>query len=34
MNSNIYISTESMTANERLSYQYWTNYVNIIEYSE
>ena len=26
MNSNIYISTESMTANERLSYQYWTNY--------
>lgn len=26
MNSNIYISTESMTTNERLSYQYWTNY--------
>lgn len=26
MNSNIYISTESMNANERLSYQYWTNY--------
>ncbi len=26
MDNNIYISTESMTANERLSYQYWTNY--------
>lgn len=26
MNNNIYISTEGMTANERLSYQYWTNY--------
>ena len=26
MNNNVYISTENMTANERLSYQYWTNY--------
>lgn len=26
MDNNIYISTENMNANERLSYQYWTNY--------